>query len=367
MIKMKNVLFVGPVPPPIHGQSIAFYGAFKSIQHHNKYLVNQNVTGKSFVKTIALILLAILKIILYLSVKKIDIVYFTCSRSKEGSLLDIILIYLSKLFNAKLINHLHGADFKDFYEFLNGIFRKVIRNSYMKVDVSIVLLDEMKQQFSSYFPKMRLEVVPNFYENILDQIQIKKISKEIRILYLSNIMKSKGILDLLDAFQLLTQRYNNLSLTIAGDFIGDYLMNKSDIKKVFFNKLEQLNHIAEGKIRYVGIVHGKEKIQLFENSDIFVFPTYHKAEAFPLTLIEALRAGNVIITTRHNFLPEIVSEDNGCLVDVKSPRMIEDAVARFVEDKERMRQIQRYNINYARERYSQELYIKRIVNILENV
>ena len=366
MIKMKNILFVGPVPPPIHGQSIAFHEAFKGIQHHNKYLVNQNVTGKSFVKTIALILLAILKIILYLSVKKIDIVYFTCSRSKQGGLLDIILIYLSKLFNAKLINHLHGADFKNFYESLNGIFRKVIRNSYMKVDVSIVLLDEMKQQFSSYFPKMRLEVVPNFYENILDQIQRKETSKETRILYLSNIMKSKGILDLLDAFQLLMQRYN-LSLTIAGDFIGDYLMNKSDTKEVFFNKLEQLNHIAEGKIHYSGIAHGKKKAQLFENSDIFILPTYYKTEAFPLTLIEAMRAGNAIITTKHNYLPYIVSEKNGCLVDIKSPEAIERAVAYFIENSDQMKTVQAYNMTYAQNNYSVEQYGKRLTFIFESV
>ncbi len=282
-------------------------------------------------------------------------------------MLDIIIIYLSKIFHAKLINHLHGADFKDFYESLNGIFRKVIHSSYMKVDVSIVLLDEMKQQFSSYFPKMRLEVVPNFYENILDQIQRKETSKEKRILYLSNIMKSKGILDLLDAFQLLTQRYNNLSLTITGDFIGDYLMNKSDIKKVFFNKLEQSNHIAEGKIHYSGIVHGKRKVQMFENSDIFILPTYYKIEAIPLTIIEAMRAGNVIITTRHNYLPYIVSEKNGSLVDIKSPEAIERAVAYFIENNDQMKTIQEYNMKYAQNNYSVKQYGKRLTFIFESV
>ena len=70
--------------------------------------------------------------------------------------------------------------------------------------------------------------------------------------------------------------------------------------------------------------------------------------SFFLMVVIARCLGNVVIATRHNYLPEIVSEENGCLVDVKSPRMIEDAVARFVEDKERMEQVQKYNINYAK-------------------
>ena len=363
----KNVLFVGPVPPPITGQALAFYETYKKIRCRRKFLVNQNVTGKLPVLQAVLILRAVSKILSCFLFNRIDIVYFTCSRSRRGGLFDIMVICLSRLFHARLVNHLHGADFDTFYESLDRFLRRLIHYCYEKIDVSIVPVEGMTEEFSAYFPKMMVKTVPNFYDETLEWIQDKTPSESVRLLYLSNIMTSKGILDLLDCFYALTKRYDDLSLTIAGDFIGDSFMGRNEIKETFLRKIEKLKQDTKCSVSYAGVVSGDEKVNLLRHSDIFILPTYFKSELFPLAIIEALRAGNVIITTRHNFLPEIVSEDNGCLVDVKSPRMIEGAVARFVEDKERMRQIQRYNINYARERYSQELYIKRIVNILENV
>jgi len=367
MKKKKSILFVGPVPPPITGQSVAFYRAYKGIQAHNKFLVNQNVTGKDFVSTITLILLAILKIIFYLLFRKIEIVYFTCSRSKRGSLLDVFLIQLAKLFRARVINHLHGLDFEDFYNSLPGIYKKIVENSYMKIDVSIVLLEEIKEQFSAVSPEMRIEVVPNFYEEILEQINTKRESEEMSLLYLSNIMRSKGILELLDAFCSLIKKNRNISLTIAGGFLGDYLSGQKEIEKKFFEKFHRLKSMAKGRIDYLGVVYGKKKLELFENSDIFILPTYYKTEAFPLAIIEAMRAGNVIITTDHNYLPKIVSEKNGCLVEVKSSEAIERAIANFAKNRGQMREIQKYNINHAKRNYPLNLYIKRLTAIFESV
>ena len=310
---------------------------------------------------------AVSKILSCFLFNRIDIVYFTCSRSRRGGLFDIMLICLSRLFHARLVNHLHGADFGVFYESLDRFSKRLVHYCYEKIDISIVPVEGMTEEFSAYFPKMMVKTVPNFYDETLEWIQDKTPSESVRLLYLSNIMKSKGILDLLDCFYALTKRYYNLSLTIAGDFVGDSFMGRNEMKETFLKKIEKLKQDTKCSVSYAGVVSGDEKVNLLRDSDIFILPSYFKSELFPLAIIEALRAGNVIITTRHNFLPELVSEENGCLVDVKSPRMIEGAVARFVEDKERMRQIQRYNINYARERYSQELYIKRIVNILENV
>ncbi len=367
MLKKKNILFMGPVPPPVHGQSIAFLEAFKGIRCSNKFLVNQNVTEKPLILKLLVVSFAIFKIVFYLLFLPIDVVYFSCSRSKHGSLLDIILIHLSKLFNAKLISHLQGVDFRHFYESLHGVFRKLVHNSYSRVDVSIVLLEEMKQQFSPFFPNVRLEVIPNFYVKALEVIQTKSTSSRIRIVYLSNILKSKGILDLLDAFHLLADKHDNLSLTIAGDFMGDSLMARKEIRELFFRKLDKLKQIAKGKIDYVGAVSGDRKVSLLQNSDIFVLPTYYAMEAVPLSIVEAMRAGNVIISTKHNYLPSIVSEKQGYLVDIKSPVAIEKAVTRLIQNRDRMRSIQEYNMSYAKSTYSLDKYLERLTSVFESV
>ena len=76
-----------------------------------------------------------------------------------------------------------------------------------------------------------------------------------------------------------------------------------------------------------------------------------------------MRAGNVIIATKHNCLPNIVSEKQGCLVDIKSPDAIERAVTYFIENKNQMRLVQKYNMGYAKNMYPLEKYVTRLTNI----
>ena len=53
----------------------------------------------------------------------------------------------------------------------------------------------MKNQFKD-FPNMKIEVVANFYDIELDNTLVEKDSQTINLLYLSNIIKSKGIFEL---------------------------------------------------------------------------------------------------------------------------------------------------------------------------
>ncbi|MEA3421657.1 MAG: nucleotidyl transferase AbiEii/AbiGii toxin family protein [Acidobacteriota bacterium] len=105
----------------------------------------------------------------------------------------------------------------------------------------------------------------------------------------------------LDSFCALTKIYDDLSLTIAGDFIGDSFMGRNEIKEMFFRRIEELKQNTICNVSYAGVVKGDEKVNLMQDSDIFILPTYFRSELFPLAITEALRAGNVIITTRHNF------------------------------------------------------------------
>ena len=51
-----------------------------------------------------------------------------------------------------------------------------------------------------HFPEMKIEIVPNFYDKSLDLIDYNKTDDSFNVLYLSNIIKSKGIFELIDAF-----------------------------------------------------------------------------------------------------------------------------------------------------------------------
>jgi len=362
----KNILAIGPIPPPIHGQSLSFYETYHGLNCAKKYIINQNVTGKNILKTLIILGWAILKLIYILITKKIDLVYFTCSRSKKGALLDIIIINISKLFKAKLLNHIHGIDFAPFITSQTGYFRKILNYSYRKVEASIVLLPEIKKDIQPLFPKMQLFIVPNFYEKSLETTPPPKSSKNIRLLYLSNIIKSKGIMELLDSFEEISKNYQHVQLNIAGDFIGDEYLNAREIKTSFFKKLIILQ--KQGiKIKYIGIIKDFKKINQLFISDIFILPSYYKTEAAPLSIYEAMRTGNVIITTYHNLLPKIISPKNGTLITAKSIKDLTIALKYYLDHPQKMIKIQKFNQEYAKKHFSFDIYMKNIRTVMTKI
>jgi glycosyltransferase involved in cell wall biosynthesis len=359
------ILFVGPIPPPWHGQAVAFLEAYQKIPLGTKYLVNLNFEGKSWIIRKLLTLLAIIKLVRYFSFFKVGLVYFTCSRTSFGSIVDIILINLSHCFGVRLITHLQGADLKPFFNVLPKFYQRIVAYSYRKVDVGIVLLNEMAEQFLTIVPTMRIAVVPNFYDERLDtyhDVMKYKSNHRIQILFLSNIIKSKGIIELISAFKQLKHTSIPLKLVIAGEFVADKYMGEAQIKSSFFQAIADTTNIE-----YLGTVIGEAKINLLLESDILILPTYYPIEGLPLSIVEAMRAGNAIITTDHNYLKYIIGPQNGLLIKTQSSEAIICALDYLLKNMNQLREIQNYNASLAPEFYSSKKYIKSLTALFEAV
>lgn len=356
-----NILFVGAIPPPYHGQAIAFNTAYQYMTG-TKYLVNQNFETKpAVIKTLHL-LISFFKIWYYLLFKKIDIVYFTCSRSVFGSIKDVFLVYSVKLFGLPVINHLHGAGMRDFIEKLPRFYRPIVFEMYKQIDISIVLLESMRHEFHQYWPAMDVRVIPNFYSSEFDTVQNEDRHAVTKIVYLSNIIYSKGILDLLDAFSSLSLEYDNIELIIAGDFMGDEFYSREEIQEMFSSRLKDLPNA-----RFIGVVSGEAKVKLLAQTDIFVLPTFYSMEAFPLSIIEAMRSGNVVVTTKHNYLAEIIQPEMGFLVEPSSSTELALCLKNILSDPENMLSIQEYNRTYAKTHYTLGKYIEHLDSVVGDV
>lgn len=357
----KKILLYGPVPPPFTGQSIAFNDVFENLAF-DKILINTVFWGDSkILNTIYTVLLTFYTFLF----KKFDLVYFTCSRSNAGFIKDFFLIALSSIANKKIVNHLHGADFNEFF-IKSGFLKPFIRYSYNRVNASIILLDKMRDEFKE-FPDMKLFTVHNCYSKIFDSVDISK-ETQINILYFSNIMASKGILQFLDSAKFVLERYRNIKYLVAGSFFCDDIKSKKEIKHLFEKKIGEIQYeFGSDAICYLGILSGLDKVKIFQQSSIFILPTFYKTEAFPITIIEAMRTGNAIISTHHNYIPEILNEKNGILVSKYSVEELTEAQFYFIEHPAILQRVQNFNINYSSLYYSPTNYISQIEKIISNI
>ncbi len=357
----KRILFMGPMPPPYMGQSIAFSSVVENIP--GKHILI-NVSNKNNVFSG---LYLCLKILFYLLFYKIDVIYFTCSRSFLGSIKDISLLLGARLRKIKVINHLHGADFKLFYDELPKLYRKIVYWCYSGVNTNIVLLEELKSEFSD-FPSVGIEVIPNAYSKYLDDLPYEKTetnTDRLVLLYFSNIMKSKGIIYLLQAYEQILAKYEYVELHIAGIAMKDYIDSKKSISQEFSLLFEKIKNQYPGKIIYHGNYVGDKKRNLLWDSDVFILPTFYPSEAVPLSILEAMRAGNYIITTDHNYLSQIVSKENGCLIRLHSVNDIIQAIEKIIHDRNLLLETQNYNIKYAWKRYGEERYLHSLNKIID--
>lgn len=351
-----KILFFGPLPPVFTGQSIAFSYALSSINKDSVLVVDTQRYKNKWV-CFFYIQFTVLKLLI---LNNIDTIYITSSRSILGFFREYLILILAKHLNIRIVNHLHGSDFNDFYS-SNFLLKPIIRSIYSHISTSIVLLDEMKEQYK-HFPNMKLEVVSNCYDPIYENEIIDFESKS-GIVYLSNIMYSKGIIDFLDSLKIVLSK-SKTKIYIAGSFLGDYLKTNEEIKTNFISKVNLLNKEFNNRVKFLGTLEGIEKMELLKRTAIFCLPTFYKTEAFPLSIIEAMALGNAIVTTNHNYLPSIINSQNGMLVPTSNVTELANSLLYLCND-QNLILIQKRNVEYAKTNFSFSKFQNNIKRILD--
>ena len=201
----------------------------------------------------------------------------------------------------------------------NGIFDKDIIG-YM--DWTIVESNLMVQQLTDCGVKNVFQL-PNFkpityYPNIKERINEwkKEITRPLRFVFLSRIMKEKGVDELFRASKKLKEIYHDkIEIGMVGFFEDEYK-----------EKVEHLEQ--EGIIRFYGFQN--EVRPFYEKAHCIVLPSYH--EGMSNVLLEAASTGRALITTYIPGCKEAVDEGiNGYLCKVKSAKSLYRKMHQFIE------------------------------------
>lgn len=107
---------------------------------------------------------------------------------------------------------------------------------------------------------------------------------------------------------------------------------------------------------YHGIVGGDKKRELLRMCDIFCLLTSYPNEGQPISILEAMGNGMVIVTADHAGIPDLVTDGvNGIVVkkETINPSAIYDQLLRIKE----YRNIEALNRDTAKTRFNQNIYI----------
>lgn len=145
------------------------------------------------------------------------------------------------------------------------------------------------------------------------------------LLFLSNLIPSKGVYVLLDACRILRER----GLDFVCDFVGG---ETKEIDRATFEAAVKERGL-EGIVCYQGPKYGEEKEVYWQRADIFVFPTFYYNECFPLVLLEAMQHRLPIVSSNEGGIPDIIEHGtNGYVVDRKEVTPLAEALAKLITD-----------------------------------
>ena len=225
-------------------------------------------------------------------VQKYDVVHIHMA-SRRSTFRKLLYVRMSKSKHKKVIIHVHGGDFKNFFEKECSFFKKKYIKKYLNMaDHIIVLSDEWKNYFSNIVSKEKISVI---YNGVILPSKIEKIYDNHNILFMGRICHEKGVFDLIEVFKKIHNVYEDSVLNICGND------DKEELKKLI------AKYDITESVNVLGWIKGEEKEKQLLNNSIFVLPSY--IEAMPMSILEAMSYYNYVISTNVGNIASIL--DNG--------------------------------------------------------
>lgn len=204
----------------------------------------------------------------------------------------------------------------------DSIVYRELEKSYNAIDHIVAVSSYQKNNISKQFPDITnfISVIPNVLDKTFSGFSIvnNRVSKNINLISIGNLIKHKNHEMLLEAFEIIYQRNQNIKLTIIGAGpLYEYLQNLTITKKY------------ANSIFIKGYMNRKEIMNELANNEIFVLPSI--SETFGVVLIEALSMGIPVIAFKGSGPDDIIKNDfNGILVEKFTAIDLANAIEKIV-------------------------------------
>jgi len=259
--------------------------------------------------------------------RRFDVVHINPTFDMRSMPRELVFVWLTRAFSprTKIILFFRGWDWKAVQATEESSLKKALFQASLKrVDRVLLLSETFKSSLVELgVPADRVFRTTTMFEGaVLKEVLAENPPKELRtILFLCRFMPAKGGLVVIEAFTRVAETYPDARLVMAGDGPQRAELEAAADASGVGNRIE-----------FTGYVGGVRKMSLLASAGLFVLPTTHP-EGMPNAILEAMAAGEVILTTAVGGIADVViDQENGAILKGQDTDELTDVLTGYLSD-----------------------------------
>lgn len=296
--------------------------------------------------------------------KDYDIIHINTSLDLKSLIREGSLLLVSRLCNTPVVVYFHGWS-PQTEGSIRGFWKLLFRLVFSRADCFVVLASDFRDSLAGWGFSVPVHIESTFVDDSI----VKYVTEEtnggdaslpprgasINLLFLSRVIKEKGVCEAIEAYGLLKRRFPSLTLTVAGS--GDHLEESRDL----------VRRMQIPDVRFAGFVEGRQKARTFLEADIFLFPSYY-GEGMPIAVLEAMMCGLPVVTRRLGGIKDFFQEGiMGFSTDSREPKVIAELLEQLIADAAFRERVARHNSTYAKDHFLASSAAKRLHELYKSM
>jgi glycosyltransferase involved in cell wall biosynthesis len=193
-----------------------------------------------------------------------------------------------------------------------------------------------------------------------DQVTTKHLSASvIRILFLSNLIDSKGYKEFLGMLRLI-DNFNcpmHIEAVLCGKIMqAGFSKGSAETIENIESLISEINNNTSIRAIWIKGASDTEKQELFKKTHIFVFPS--RIEAQPIVLIEAMASGCAIISSKAGLIPSMLGDNAAVLLENLSHEEIAKQTVNLINNQHKRNSLALAALERCRNLFSISVYEK---------
>ncbi len=351
-----RVLAIGMLPPPVTGQAIMFAEAISQLRARADVevvdiQVQRNVAESGILTSGKIHLFASLlsrRIAPLLWRARYDVLYYCpAGPNSIGLFKDLVLLSLVRRKARRTIYHFHATGSGAYIASRSAVIRSLARTVLFRPDLAIRCA-AVEPNDAQIYQARADRIVANGIPDPFVEYAEKPRRRDGRLIltYVGALVEEKGLFDLVDIADQVRTRQPDFQLNLLGEGAVDEMAR-------FDARVAERGLTAH--IRRRGVLTGRAKFEVLFDTDVFVFPSFFRAETQPLAVIEAHAMGVPVVAYDWRGIRTIVADGvNGYVVPLRDTATFAQRIHQIVSEN-RVREMGKRG----RERYEQQFTLGR--------